>query len=431
MDKVEQEPGSKINRRDVLKLGVRAAALAAVAGTIGLGAKGNKRPESVPEAIPESIRDEILTANELKANHITINPTQDVQFYLRRSALGQFEAFKDAREGKLKEVVITLVDAESLSWNAMQGVPDGPRLAWQSRHLHPSEEPESFWEKKVKDTQQGRNYWKFVFESASFDLESVTSGAAEEKYRLELAQAERALGDPGVSDKTASQDYRKFLLIKLEAVRDGTAKKGLEEAIAKASEMLSMQTERLEMLGDRAKAIEAELGLGVGVGEYIKVDAQTVKTRAEWEAQNTDFLKRSGSILSGHPELFEKVFIYVCVGGRQEPDPSDSFISPDRYVETDGFAEDPQKVKDEGKYRFSGPNTTGTVARHELFHIAKEGFGSPEYDADTGGFESIAAAWRKYQKTGDTKGYSLIFVTKKGATITKRPQQPSGFEPVV
>ena len=110
------------------------------------------------------------------------------------------------------------------------------------------------------------------------------------------------------------------------------------------------------------------------------------------------------------------------MGGSQEPNPSDSFIDPGRYVEADAFAADPQKTKEKGDYRFGVPNTAGTVTRHELFHITQEGFGSSEFDADTGGFESIVSAWQQFQQTGDTKGYSLVFVTKKGVTFTKKPQ---------
>ncbi|HBQ50822.1 hypothetical protein A3B42_03295 [Candidatus Daviesbacteria bacterium RIFCSPLOWO2_01_FULL_38_10] len=134
-------------------------------------------------------------------------------------------------------------------------------------------------------------------------------------------------------------------------------------------------------------------------------------------------LKR-GARLRSNSELINKIFVFVAVGGKQEPSPDQSYLSPDQFSEIPG-ARGPS-FYDEGTYRFIKPNTAGVILRHESSHYSSSST-KPEYYADTEMFKFITRAWEKKQK-GDTSGYAFVFVTNQGLTFTKKqngPEEPN------
>ncbi len=143
-----------------------------------------------------------------------------------------------------------------------------------------------------------------------------------------------------------------------------------------------------ELLGDRKKAIEHFSENSDAIGQFFREE--------------------------------NKVYIYICVGGKLLPNPSDSFPSPD-WFDID---------YDEVMTLSQGYTNIGFTLRHEFSHY------NPDYDpkdrstrkvnpeetADRLALETIKSAWQTYQKNGDSSEYAFVFVNSNGVTIAQNLQ---------
>jgi len=143
-------------------------------------------------------------------------------------------------------------------------------------------------------------------------------------------------------------------------------------------------------------------------------DAET-KSYGEFLSDNT-LSQKTPEFLKNHPEFTNKIFIYLAVGGKSQPNPKDSYPDP-QWFQDHKVLLSPYRFQTS----FSG-NLRGFVLRHEIYHYGNESFDLSyiltERKADTLAFESIAQAWKKYKETGDSSGYSFVFVNKEGIMIT-------------
>lgn len=173
-------------------------------------------------------------------------------------------------------------------------------------------------------------------------------------------------------------------------------------------------------LDDREWVIRDESESNDIVGQIVRLDRRD-RELGDKETTEDPGWKRYEKLWQEHPELQNKVFIFLAVGGKKKPNPEDSYLAPERYHEMP----DIEKIKEKGGYRFSGPHTAGSIFRHETYHYNSGEKSNSEYEADTGGFESIVRAWETKQTTGRTDGYPIVFITAEGITVTKNTSQLS------
>lgn len=204
-------------------------------------------PPTIPR--PEGLPKDTLTEKELAKAHIRIIPTEDVKLHLRKGVF-EFDIFKDAKEGKLlKEVVVVLVDDQSLSWDSSNKLSEETRLAFQASVINPSEKP-------------------YIPYELTHDM----------------------FGNP---------------------------------------------------LKQLPWGIEPEMRKVGGV--FIKIDDRY----SHLNLRNSDLpkgpfpevvqrKKRYNELLKFHPEMKNKVYIFIAVGGDRKPHPSQSYPSPDEFQEIPG-----------------------------------------------------------------------------------------------
>lgn len=143
---VEKIVQKTTTRRSLLRLGARAAAAGAITATIGLPERTNDdhlnhaNTTPIPEATqnhpphesPKELPQDILGEGELESANIRIGQADKVKIYLRKSVF-QFPLFKDAKDGKLDEVVIVLSDYRNLlNAKASHTFPQDAKLLWKS-----------------------------------------------------------------------------------------------------------------------------------------------------------------------------------------------------------------------------------------------------------------------------------------------------------
>lgn len=157
----------QLSRREFIKGGAAIAGTVAALGGGVLAAgsaisraykespQGRAQYDAYPK--PEGLPEDILTKEELQKAGITVYQTEDTQLYLRRGIF-DFPLFRDAREKRIKGVVIALVDSDSISWNSTSQLPMDARAVWQGRILHPSEYSEANWDELKKYTQDMIDY---------------------------------------------------------------------------------------------------------------------------------------------------------------------------------------------------------------------------------------------------------------------------------
>lgn len=132
-----------------------------------------------------------------------------------------------------------------------------------------------------------------------------------------------------------------------------------------------------------------------------------------------------------HPELKDRVFLYLAVGDSQKPHPEESYLDPEDIKKH----ELPEKERDAWAkdfgwepgtfYRFLDANQPSFVLRHELSHYGGQKIDpNPELVADTLAFNSLVDAWEKLNHSGDISGYPFVFETDEGLTFTRRENPP-------
>lgn len=304
-------------REFLVRLPQRATAIAVSASTLGVVAacEPNQRPDGVSK--------DTLTEPQLKQANISINNTFETKLFLRKGVF-EIPVFRDAKEGRIKGVIISLVDNDVLSWNAISRVEGDARFIWEMLHPSPKTWPEEAWQNMRK--------------------------------RLEA------------NPETPKED--------LEIIQ-----------------------------GPRDKAIE-----------YYLENGLPGDTRPMGTFYRTEPLVRDLQYY-GRLNLLGKMFIYVCVGKSNKPDPSDSYPTPSWFEVS---------AADKGKYpvQMKGRDdpSAGFIIRHESFHYKSDGGRYGEYETDLLAFDSITKAWKKFKETGDSSGYIFVFVNDRGITITKKPE---------
>lgn len=325
-----------------------------------------------------------LTEEELEKAHIRIVQTPEVTLKLGKGIF-DFPIFKDALEGKLKEVVVVLVDDPRISWKSSTGMPGDARFVWQAVSVHPAEHSDQYWKDRQESVEEIIKFWELKVE----------------KYQKRVAE---------------ENDPKQKLLY--------------EGYIFDFKQNIQHNKESLFFLsGGKEFAIKAEEEFGVG-GPGADVYGQIVRLDSDRDYPNNpgvqkDFQnypatkERFESLKKDHPELNGKVFIYIAVGGKRKPKPVQSYPKPEQFEEIDLPI-----IKERGYYRYTQEGKTlGTTLRHELSHYETDGASVNEYEADTRMFHSIEGASQR-EKKGDKSGYPFHFFTAEGETITKH-QQPS------
>ncbi len=383
----------KIGRRRLLKgiaRGMAGLTTAAVLGRLAiapeeewplssliLDTKEYQPPELPPK--PKELPPDVLTEEELKKANIVINQNSNVQLYLRKEAL-QFQLFADAAEGRIDGVVISLIDHDRLSWNAVGKLPLDARIAWQAFEFHPSEYPEYYWQELAK-------YWQ---EASSY-------------YQKQMSESQRRINfyqSPEGSQPLEGGDRNELIQEELQIQQE-------------VKQELERTKQELAILEDRKRAIEhyaqdppvAPQGMFNGPGGFTDEYLQLITDLSPQTRRRIAFLK-------SHPEWRKKAYIYLSVGKEYAPKPSQSYPNPEwfeQYPDGEVFIKS-EKVP-----------LPGFIFRHEIAHYEEnKGGEESEKETDRIAFEKVVQAWRKYQQSGDTSGYPFVFVTPEGITITKK-----------
>ena len=307
----ERQAAIRLSRRQLLKTAVLALA--------GLSGLAERQKDDLP--------DDLLTPEELQKTHIKIYQTATTRLYLRPGAF-EIPLFKEARDAKLDQVVIVLVDSQNLNFTASLKLPPDARLAWQA-------------------------------------LNGPEAVLADYLGILNFLEQTGAASQPGIGQNNYNQIKKEVERLK----EDPT--KWLDEVYQNR------------------------------IGETIIGHILALK--------NPQFLKN-------HPQFATRVYVYLAVGGDLKPSPHSSYPNPREFKKHDSS----QNPSD---YRFQfdfARRYRGFILRHETCHWDPNLGYLPEYEADTCAFNSLVAAWQKYQETGDTSDYAFVFVNDLGITYTAR-----------
>lgn len=374
------------------------------------------RKQNLPPR-PEDLPDDVLTEEELKTMNITINQTERVQLFMRRSSL-DMQLFKDAAEGANGGVVISLVDSESLNWDAIDKLPPDARLVWQSLDDHPLERPERYWQELQKYTQEQEAYLINNGKYLEERLGRILSGEAEKDAGEAIALYQRIIArirarEGPMSEEIAEEvkkatDSLNYWNDQLEEIKSGLAEAETRKRIADNIKDLEENEKDKRALQNETERIERFAQKGDANGQFIdgpklnELDTKHAPT-ATW-GKRLEYVKKQG--------WTKKKYIYICVGGPFNPDPKHSYPTPS------DFKEGHEEVKKTMGYHVltkSGDFLVGFTLRHEIGHNQVEGKtkNEEESSADSWALVSIAAS----AKSGD---YPFIFANEKGLTFTKR-----------
>ena len=346
---------------------------------------------------PEGLPEDILTNKELAQNNIKIYQTAETQLYLRKSAL-EIPILKDAAEGKIPGVVISLVDHDRLSWSALDRLPPDARSVAQAMNYHPSEWSNDYWQELKRYFQESVVYHQGIIEDNKIELKKLLNGE-EEKYLRSTVSLPVIQSDP--------EDLR-YWQDRLEDLLSGVTEERIRKAIEDKLEDIAEAEDALARIdGPRDKAVEffAEHGVGEPQGQLLHAERSFYTTDYPWSltAKRTAYVAK-------HPEWLDKYYVYLCVKGNYEPNPDQSFPQPKDF------------------YHFTSKNvskkdpTPGDILRHELAHYEEheEDEYKEEEEANLIAYQGIEKAWRRFKETGDNSDYAIIFVNKNGITYTKR-----------
>lgn len=367
--------------------------------------------------------DDLLSDEQLQAAHIRIIQAPSVKLRLRKGIF-DFPIFHDAKEGRLKEVAIVLIDHPNLSWNASNKMPEDAKLAFQAHCLNPAEATESYWKVRQENEKVMKSSYKEMQKTFKEQLDKTNA-----ELKTLIADRDETLRQLS----TVTDDYQRKLLTNQLSNQNGMVKTW-GKLVLIDSQLLSnarsgeidAELKLLELMWDRDRVIQKESEDSDVTGQFVKpgmiriIDEEGEKKAKE---QDPEGFKRYKRLLQEHPELQGKVFIFLAVGGKKKPDPTDSYPSPDKYKDME--VHNLQEAEAQGRYRFFGPYTAGSIFRHEASHYGDGEFARSEYEADTGGFESVVRAWETKQTTGRTDGYPIVFITSEGITVTKNTSQLS------
>lgn len=130
---------------------------------------------------------------------------------------------------------------------------------------------------------------------------------------------------------------------------------------------------------------------------------------------NFEQSQRARSLLETHPEIKNKIYVYIAVGGDLKPNPSQSLPKHDNRPEKTFKAHTGGTYLDTPLHGHQG-----FLLRHELIHYKNPNeFNTDELNVDRAALISLVAAWNHYYPNKDNSKFPFVFVTDEGITITK------------
>ncbi len=320
-----------------------------------------------------SIPKDVLTSQELAKAHIRIINGPQTELLLRKGALDQFKLFRDAKNGKINEVVIVLVDDNGINFNLNGTSDEEARDIYEAVHYAPGEWDQLIYMENVQNLQWNISHFQNLLDGKEkpnpmdppFNKEALT--AAIEMYKHQL-----------------------------------------EELNGKAPKLTPQQ-------------FEQELQSTTYWGEIMQTGS--IAQDAETLIPEHPKAKRDREALLKYGNLDNKVYVFLAVGGNLAPTPDQSYPNPDRFYSNMG---------DSRGYVFDN-KTPGFVLAHELGHYegknpydAKRSRFFDETKADAQGFARMVQAWNKQEEEGSDSDFTFVLRNKSGVTITANENAPRG-----
>lgn len=396
----------------------------------GIGALALSTPFiSGRDGAEKPISPDIVSPEELSEYGIQILNTDETQLYIRKSAFEEFDIFKDAKEGKIKgSVIITLVDDDSLSWDAMGRVDD--KLV-RTLGLAIIEDPIKYVDENYDEIRKNAEV-EFEARRSSYkrslqDLKMLNDGSLSGVVRddLDSLRAQRKLFPdnpvllkPLDAQILATQE-------RLKRIESGEEREILTDEIEEDLARLQQAELVLRSTTTRDDAIE-----------YFEKDSPVLgmigrpeKGIAFSSSRFTERQKELGAQLDEiSPNWKDNIYIFVSVGGRLTPKPKDSFPQQGWYEKYKRPFLFPIFLPDQYVVDISDPNMRGGTAfvlRHELSHYGTEGNLHDERQTDLKALDSLAGASDRFQNSGDTSGYPFVFKNKHGITYARKSSNSS------
>lgn len=202
MDQVDRaepqtEPSPrKFSRRRVLKgigAGIAASALsfipdsrnnqkAIIRKRSSYSREGSNIDDIDSKRVPDKLPEDVLSDEELKKKHITINNSQSTKLYLRKEALN-FPIFRDSGKIGFDGVVITLVDSPTVSWNSADTMPEDAKKIFREEY-DPEDDRKQIretikrYDRKLDDLDKEKtraveaSHWREVYEEIIKDYQN-------------------------------------------------------------------------------------------------------------------------------------------------------------------------------------------------------------------------------------------------------------------
>lgn len=384
------------------------------AGAIAAGISIPKDYSGERRLLPDT-----LTSEELAENRIRIINSKDTELYLRNEVF-DFDLFRDAKEGKIDEVVITLVDGDSLSWNALGKVDDEfTRKLGQVISEDPDVYVEENYDKIREDGERDLESAQKSYNTALEDMKLLNEGQLHIRIEEEIKNLEdnviSKIGDNALGKKLIGSmiDGQKE---RLKRIEDGSERENLTQKIELNLKKIE---EAQDLLDSTATKEDAKEYFGSKSSTYGRIVKAPGGFDFNGDHRFSDRQREMGESLTGLDSAWtNKVYIFISVGGELMPKPEDSFAEPDWYAHHPPSIDPDAYIVDLKESRGVGPY----VLRHEVSHY-DDGKLLDEGITDRKALDSIARASERYKKDQDTGGYAFVFKNKHGITFAKNARE--------
>lgn len=317
---------------------------------------------------------------ELAQLQITIYPTEQVDLAIRQPLPSQdFQLFQALQEQQISQVVVSLVDADYLSWSAIDQLPNDARGAWYNNTRHPRRYADFEW-------QARQQYYDQLVVGSHLRINDAKNLSTTIDKRL-VRSGQKVL-------QTKANGLSKTLIggyWQAEVEDLSKDKVDLDQLLNLQQQLVSHYQYLADVYKDKESAINYEL--------------------EEAQKSVAGRFIRNKTIVDGLPQT--SVYIYLAVGEGSKLSPEGSFPGPDNFQLRSPSAKG---------YIVEVPHANhylGYALRHEFSHWNNPDKSNSETVTDQLAYDSIVKAWDRYQQTGDDSGYPFVFVTKNGLTYTK------------
>lgn len=385
------------------------------AGAIAAGISIPKDYSGERRLLPDT-----LTSEELAANRIRIINSKDTELYLRNEVF-DFELFRDAKEGKIDEVVITLVDNDSLAWNAFGEIDDEfVRTLGQSIARDPEKYVDENYESIREDSLSTLESTQKSYQRALSDLKLLNDGELIPTIEEEIRKLEEE-GLAKITNKIGRElieNQIKAMRERIQRIEDGSERDILVDSIEKNRVTIERTQELLDNTNDRESAVNYFSNNSSTYGQIVKANNGIDFSNSDRFTQRQRNLGEK--LDSMEPNWKNKVYVFISVGGRFTPKPEDSYPDPDWYEMYDNSAHffaflNPEAyLVDMAHTRAGAPH----ILRHEVSHY-REGKLAPERETELRALASMTKASNRYRQEGDSGGYAFVFKNKHGITFAK------------